>query len=396
MRWMGKFFYFFWSALLFVNLFFLTALFAVNSGPKLLLNPVSVKESAETRSEISLSAFEKASTLEREYHILLLGLDGRKGDNKPRCDAVHIFSFSPKFNYLLISSIPRGTQLSPETDSTYLANSCSRNGIEYTIAQIEKMSQIKIDAVLKVGFSETLGILRTLKMPTTSTLQFLRSRRYPIGDNQRSHNQALFIKDMIVARFEEFYNLPQSIKSWLLNTVDTDLTYHQAEYLLQSFYQNGVYKNPDNILLETLPKQSPYVKDLHLPEVEYQPEDKDPSFRQYQQNLFDYQENLILRASNLIKSGQTESARKLIETPFSQKLWLQLENEAERQDLHYRLLEVYTRSIIEKSELNKVLNNYLEEMTAFQNGQYIAKAEFLLSAYLPDLRADIESEDAVN
>ena len=201
---------------------------------------------------------------------------------------------------------------------------------------------------------------------------------------------------MIVARFEEFYNLPQSIKSWLLNTVDTDLTYHQAEYLLQSFYQNGVYKNPDNILLETLPKQSPYVKDLHLPEVEYQPEDKDPSFRQYQQNLFDYQENLILRASNLIKSGQTESARKLIETPFSQKLWLQLENEAERQDLHYRLLEVYTRSIIEKSELNKVLNNYLEEMTAFQNGQYIAKAEFLLSAYLPDLRADIESEDAVN
>jgi len=393
---MGKFYYFSWSAILFVNLLFLTALFAVNSGPKILLNPVSVKESAETKSNISLSADDEDSIPEREYHILLLGLDSRKGDNNPRCDAVHIFSFSPKFNYLLISSIPRGTFLSPETDSTYLANSCSRNGIEYTIGQIEKMSQIKIDAVVKIGFSETLGIFRTLKMPTTSTLQFLRSRQYAIGDNQRSHNQALFIKDMITTHFEEFYNMPQSIKSWLLNTVDTDLTYHQAEYLLQSFYQNGVYKNPDNILLETLPKQSPYVRDLHLPEVEYQPEDKDQSFWQYQQNLVDYQENLILRASNLLKSGKTESARKIIETPFSQKLWLQLENEAERQDLHYRLLEVYSRSIIEKSELNEVLNNYLQEMTAFQNGQYMAKAESLLSAYLPDLRADIESKYTVN
>src|SRR3989338_3466597 len=359
---MGKFYYFSWSAILFVNLLFLTALFAVNSGPKILLNPVSVKESAETKSGISLSTDDEASITEREYHILLLGLDGRKGDNKPRCDAVHIFSFSPKFNYLLISSIPRGTFLSPETDSTYLANSCSRNGIEYTIGQIEKMSQIKIDAVVKIGFSETLGILRTLKIPSTSTLQFLRSRQYAIGDNQRSHNQALFIKDIITTHFEEFYNMPQSIKSWLLNTVDTDLTYHQAEYLLQSFYQNGVYKNPDNILLETLPKQSPYVRDLHLPEVEYQPEDKDQSFWQYQQNLVVYQENLILRASNLLKSGKTESARKIIET----------------------------------SELNEVLNNYLQEMTAFQNGQYITKAESLLSAYLPDLRADIKSKYAVN
>ena len=100
---MGKFYYFSWSAILFVNLLFLTALFAVNSGPKILLNPVSVKESAETKSNISLSADDEDSIPEREYHILLLGLDSRKGDNKPRCDAVHIFSFSPKFNYLLIS-----------------------------------------------------------------------------------------------------------------------------------------------------------------------------------------------------------------------------------------------------------------------------------------------------
>jgi len=43
---MGKSFYFFWSAILFINLLFLTTLFAGSQRPAVLLNPVTVKASA--------------------------------------------------------------------------------------------------------------------------------------------------------------------------------------------------------------------------------------------------------------------------------------------------------------------------------------------------------------
>ena len=168
-----------------------------------LISPIINSAAASTDLETKpISIFPDIYPLNQTpYNILLLGLDGRKGEQKPRCDAIHMFSFDPKAATLTITSVPRGTRIylpQASTASAYLANSCHTQGIDYAVDQIEKITGIIPDAIVKVGFSQTMGILRTFGFPTTSSLQFLRNRRYAIGDNQRSHNQALFMKDMIL------------------------------------------------------------------------------------------------------------------------------------------------------------------------------------------------------
>ena len=41
-------------------------------------------------------------------NVLLLGLDSRKGDKSARCDAIHMFSFKPDQNKIIINTVPLG------------------------------------------------------------------------------------------------------------------------------------------------------------------------------------------------------------------------------------------------------------------------------------------------
>ncbi|KKS97899.1 MAG: hypothetical protein UV73_C0004G0041 [Candidatus Gottesmanbacteria bacterium GW2011_GWA2_43_14] len=391
---MGKSFYFFWSAILFINLLFLTTLFAGSQRPAVLLNPVTVKASAFAEEQTPEP--ETGETSQREYHILLLGLDGRKGDVKPRCDAIHIFSFSPRHSYLLITSLPRGTKLNPQAeDSMYLANSCSINGIDFTVNEIERITQLKIDAVVKVGFSQVLGILRTLNMPTTSTLQFLRSRRYTIGDNQRSRNQAMFFKDVIINHFEDYYNLPAGLKSWLFKTVEADITYDQAEYLLESIYKNKVYQQPENIILISLPYENHYLREIHLPD-NAEGSSQDNEFIEYQANLSAYLKKLIAQSDKLTKTGNIQSAEKLLTVPYHQKLWLQLENDFLRREIYFHMMKTYADAVSDRMLKKEIISDYLEEMSVFGDEEYLSKGKAVLTSFFPDSVSDGEGENPVN
>ena len=248
--------------------------------------PVTVKGSAVNSSESGSDSAADIS-IAREYNILLLGLDGRKGDNKPRCDAIHIFSFSPATDYLRITSIPRGTRIelaNVSTQSAYLANNCHLNGIENTINKIEKISDLEIDAYITVGFSQVLGILRSMNLPTSSTLQYLRNRRYGIGDYQRSHNQANFLKDMILSYFWQFYKLPVNFREFIFNTIDGNLDFSTANYLIEAFARKKIYLSSDNIILISKPERSKYVKEIHL-EVENEEFTLGQNDEEYKKNL---------------------------------------------------------------------------------------------------------------
>jgi len=277
----------------------------------------------------------------------------------------------------------------------YLANSCSINGIDFTVNEIERITQLKIDAVVKVGFSQVLGILRTLNMPTTSTLQFLRSRRYTIGDNQRSRNQAMFFKDVIINHFEDYYNLPAGLKSWLFKTVEADITYDQAEYLLESIYKNKVYQQPENIILISLPYENHYLREIHLPD-NAEGSSQDNEFIEYQANLSAYLKKLIAQSDKLTKTGNIQSAEKLLTVPYHQKLWLQLENDFLRREIYFHMMKTYADAVSDRMLKKEIISDYLEEMSVFGDEEYLSKGKAVLTSFFPDSVSDGEGENPVN
>lgn len=322
--------------------------------------------------------------MDRPVNILLLGLDGRRGDKNPRCDTIHMLSFNPAEGKILITTVPRGTlvELSAvERESRYLGNSCHLAGIDFAVSAIEKLTGIHPDHIVKVEFSQTLGILRLLNFPTTPTLQFLRNRHYPRGDYQRGRNQALFIKDMMVSHFEQFTQLPKPIQYLAFKMVETDIDFEKAIFLLNQILESGVTKDSSRIEIVTKPQLFFPLKELHFSEEEFLDESawqNDSEFKNYQNNLEDYFANLISRAEGLYQASKNSQAFQLIATPFNQQLWLQLEDEDKRHHLHFDLLRLFVITSPEKSNLTSLLLDFITEMETVNQTELKVKAEKLL------------------
>lgn len=337
------------------------------------ISPVNLNQSKEINTKVEDSA---AINNFKDYNILLLGLDARHGDSRPRCDAIHIFSLSGESDSLIITSIPRGTKVDipqTSTESAYIANNCHINGIDDTISKIEKISGIKIDAYVSVGFSEVIGLLRSINLPTTSTLQYLRNRRYVIGDYQRSHNQAMFLKDMILTHFEQVHNMPSDLRKFLFKSLNTNLDYDTAENIFEQFYKQKIYQNKDNIILVTKPERNKYVKDLHLDSDQSQtesPEEKS-DFDNYQSDIENYLKELTAKSTNLIKSGKTTNAYDILKTPYNQNLWWQIEDEKVREDIHFNLFKAYYDSIPDANLKKQTFDEYMNELKLFNRQDYI-------------------------
>ncbi len=364
-------------------------LFLLNQQQKkqILLSPVArdfqVSSAVDAIGFQNQYSFNSADIL-TPINILLLGVDGRRGDKNPRCDAIHMITINIPEKKLTITSIPRGTVVEIKGKlnlSTYLGNACHIAGEEFTVAQIEKIAGLKHNYLVKVGFSQTLGILRLLGLPTTPTLQFLRNRRYGIGDNQRSHNQALFIKDMLITHFDDFVKLPKTVKYLLFKTLDTDMPFEVADFILEKITASEMLKNPANIILLTKPSANPYVKEIHYQLDNYRQTDiwqNDIEFKQYQASLSAYLNNLINQGENLLNKNKTDLTFRLIETPFKQRLWLQIEEEKERNRFHFDLLKLYVLSGKNQTNLNSLILDYITEMELNNEDNYIQKGKQLL------------------
>jgi len=339
-------------------------------------------------------------SVETKTNILLLGLDGRKGDSRPRCDSMHMISLDSSDETITITTVPRGIVIPSAklaTTSSYLGNTCHTFGIDYTIKTLEKITGIHPDHIVKVGFSQTLGLLRYINLPTTETLQFLRNRRYGIGDYQRSHNQALFIKDMITSRLEQLNNLPKPIKYLMFRALDTTMDFEEAQLLLDQVIASGIYKDPDKIVLITKPDNSRRIADIHFSNLMALPAGRqagssgqkvllatvsnNDDFNSYQNNLTTYLQNLTTRADNLLKRNNHLAAYKIVSTPFSQKLWLQLEQETLRYRFQYEMLRIYVLTNPDSSNLSTLLLDYLVEMESLGQIQYQSKGQELLDNF---------------
>jgi len=306
-------------------------------------------------------------------NILVLGLDSRKEGIEQHCDSIHMVSIDTTAWTVLVTSVPRGTYayIPPGTyadNEYYLANACAFAGLDYGVEQIEHIVGVKSDYVVTAGFSQVLGILRALELPTTEGLQWLRARQsYAIGDPQRSQNQAVFLKD-VALKILEGNGLPNIVFHLLYSFVDTDMDERTAHALYDGLLVHNITDRPDDIVLTMKPYYD--VQDLHfdpenatkqIDDLVARLEGRLSRFDLAGRTIDDVQQDLVAYLEAVL-SGSTGHVADVI----GQHLWLQVEDQGVRESLHYRFVEAYANAINAKNHddaIRFVADYILEQQT---------------------------------
>ncbi|MFZ2190322.1 MAG: hypothetical protein WA057_01725 [Candidatus Magasanikiibacteriota bacterium] len=303
--------------------------------------------------------------------ILLIGLDSRAGQTQGHCDVIQFVSIDKVKQSVVITAVPRGTYspLPPGKGVTssdyYVSNACGLGGLEYGIQQIEKILGEKADYLVVVGFSETLGILRNLNLPTVNTLQWLRQRHvYAIGEPQRAHNHSAFLKYLLLNFVpKENSKIDKVLQYITYKTVKTDLSFAEAQALLEFLSLMDLSNNPDKIQLTMRPA---YI----VQDIQYIPD-----------NLKDYLDatsgtlRTILSSSTYSDFSLTETQAKLLNIIENKKtdpnfiawavennLWLQIEDKEKRFSTQFYFLENYIPFVSSTEERNNLISDYVLEM----------------------------------
>ncbi|MBU0613787.1 LCP family protein [Patescibacteria group bacterium] len=329
---------------------------------------------------------------DNEINVLLLGIDARKGYENPHCDAIHMLTVNIENWTLSITSVPRGTYayIPPGNyadNEYYLANACAFAGLDYGIAQIEKVVGVKADYYVTVGFSQVLGILRVFEMPTTETLQWLRHRQsYAIGDPQRSHNQAVFLKDMVIMQ------LPTIKKYWskpmlylLYSMVDTDMDFNTAYTLLQGYIDSGINQRPDDIVLSMKPYYETVDYHLDLQNPSQQIGSLLDRIRPYlssddlsDKTLSDIQGELIAYLDDALIDDDE------FQIVVQQQLWLQIEDDSLREEYHYAFIEKYAYTFYDENseDVVDVVSAYIMEKELLEIFDWAERGRGLLAYFV--------------
>lgn len=317
-------------------------------------------------------------------NILLLGLDSRKATTTSRCDAIHFFSLDTKEWKVKITSVPRGTRvpIPGETVSStqYMANACGIAGHEYAIGEIEKLVGQKADYVVKVGFSQTLGLLRIFKLPTTESLQWLRNRKsFGIGDPQRSHNQAVFMKDVAISKLGLFRSTAALPLAKVAHSfVDSDLDFSSFYALLKGFADAEIDKHPENIELTMKPvfKTADYHFNFSNPAIFLE------AFPRIGATSTTSAETTSTLAT--VQNDVTSYIRWRIGKPYSiqdvadKQLWRQIENEWVREDLHFTVLNKQLGELSAAQEKKSLIEAYVFEKETLGLAAWAEKGKKLL------------------
>lgn len=350
-----------------------------------LISPIANSTGLISTSVLGMSTTAK-TVLPSNVNVLFLGLDARRGDTRPRCDSIHLFQLNLSLPHLLITTIPRGTVVNgkglPE-GGTYIGNVCHYQGIAAIRDKVKEITGIAPDYYVSIGFSQTLGIFRTVGLPTTSTLRFLRTRATSLGDHQRSYNQAVFLRDFILTNTKHIAKIPKPVRYFFYQLVNTDMDYETAHNFFEAFLDSQLSDKPDTIELATKPDLGRPVKDRHYSNEVTSAFDQKGSqeeFLTYQRDVETYLANISSRANAQVLAKRLNTAFELIKTPFSQRIWLQLEDEAKREKYHWEFLQIYVSSHPDRGEANTILLDYISEMENFGYTEYKNKGDQLLSS----------------
>ncbi|MFA7314390.1 MAG: hypothetical protein WC025_00460 [Candidatus Magasanikbacteria bacterium] len=319
--------------------------------------------------------------------ILVLGLDSRAGQTAGHCDVIQMLEINKNNNTVSITAVPRGTYspLPPgkATTSTdyYVSNACGLAGLEYGIDKIEKILGKKADYLVMVGFSETLGILRNLKLPTTETLQWLRQRHvYSIGEPQRARNHSTFIKELLTKFLpEKKSKLDIAFHYILYKIIKTDLTFDESEKILDVLITMDLPNHPERISLFMRPS-------YNVQDIAYDPN----TVGEYVQKMIapvknylsskSYTGVTVEEADQRILEALKEDDAKFVKWAFDNQLWLQIEDAILREEQHYMVITKYLTSLTDETEKQQIITDYILEMKYLGLNDWASKGEDFLKA----------------
>lgn len=304
--------------------------------------------------------------------ILLIGLDARIGEENGHCDAIQLITIDKNnTGNINITAVPRGTYsplpIGKGTTSSdyYVSNACGFGGLEYGIKQIEKILDTKADYLVVVGFSQTMGILRNLDLPTTETLQWLRNRHgYTIGEPQRAHNHSTFIKEMMIKFIPTKKTVIDTPLQYILyKIVKTDLSFSQVENIIDIISDMDIANHPEKIKLSMRPFY-PIADIVYDPDTIKQHLDETLGSIKQWLSKDDY--------SNMTKEDIQEKILKEIEEnktdpeflswAYKNSLWLQIEDNEKSLAVQYDLFISYLASLTDEKERESVIAEYIIEM----------------------------------
>lgn len=288
----------------------------------------------------------------KKIDILILGLDGRRGQKNRRSDAIHCFTLYPYQGRIKIVSIPRGTMSEKIMEGKeIIANTYSLGGKELTIESVEEYLDLKVDYYVIVGFSEAQALFEKLGYNGEKTLQVLRSRKaYLIGDPQRSHNQALFMANEVMRNYPYFKKYPTVGRALLFvahEIVETDIPFEVMVQISDLYLENGIKE----MKLSMMPKHhESQVKDISItPEtvnsvlkhqkemlekceeamenIEETEEENAPPMSQYLAGVINYNRRYLGKDDRKIISRNS--------IRYKQHLWYQVKNKKLSEKLHF-------------------------------------------------------------
>lgn len=196
----------------------------------------------------------------RLINILIIGIDSRLSARDARADALHLVTVNPDSAVVEIMSIPRDTYSDlghPDTTTFNIianAKTSDNKRLMRKVAEIAKRGPIRYYA--EVGFSQAMGIMEILGYrDPVKTLQFLRTRRtLPGGDIQRTHNQAVFMRQNLISRFPLLTGATgDMITTAALNFLTTNLTRDFCLGLIYTLQERGFPKHREDAVRLRMP-----------------------------------------------------------------------------------------------------------------------------------------------
>ncbi len=324
--------------------------------------------------------------------VLLIGLDKRVGQTSGHCDVIQMIEINTKKQEVTITAVPRGTYsplppgMGVTTSDYYVSNACGLAGIEYGINQIEKILGMKADYLVIVGFSETLGILRTLKLPTTETLQWLRQRHvYSIGEPQRAHNHSTFLKQMMIKYLSDtdISKIDTALHYIVYKIVKTDLSFDEAEAIVQALVKIDISKHPERIRLSMRPAHS--VADIpYVPEelTKYLEKTLNPIKNYLSKNDFSGSNTEEVQKGLLQLIDEKKNNKEFIVWAYENNLWLQIEDDPKRLEFEYECIEKYVSYLDDVAEKKTLVSDYILEMEHQGEEKWKEKGKQLLAQIL--------------
>ena len=146
----------------------------------------------------------------------------------------------------------------------------------------------------------------------------------------------------------------------------------------------NLWQKPEKIELVIKPTPFYKITNIHFAATDYPTEDSwqnDQEFQDYQSELKNYLQNLLEKGEKYLANNQKDSLYQLLKTPFSEQLWLQLENDQLRNQLHFDMLRLYVLSSEDKNEASGLLQDFIAEMEIVKETELKNKAEELLTSF---------------